>query len=289
MGYDLRMRALALFVLPLLAAAVAAQTKDAGPVIGMNNWIHATANLDKTVQFYIDVFGLDKPAPPRPPNPAVPALLNVPGAKLRVQILRFPGAPFGFELTHFGNEIELHPNRPEPGDAGTAGLIVRVRDYEPVLAGLKKAGAPNIPASKSFLLTQDPDGYFIRVEPGDPGAAMELKVADMHDTLKFYHDLLGFDVRVSGERNMSATVPGTKAEIYFEKGFGPVTRHRVPDPGTPAIALRVSDLDGLLGKLKAAGTPVISAGGVPAQFSPTIRNIFVEDPSGFKIELYEQK
>ena len=71
MGYDLRMRALALFVLPLLAAAVAAQTKDPGPVIGMNNWIHSTADLDKTVQFYIDVFGLDKPAPPRPRRPEV--------------------------------------------------------------------------------------------------------------------------------------------------------------------------------------------------------------------------
>jgi catechol 2,3-dioxygenase-like lactoylglutathione lyase family enzyme len=66
-------------------------------------------------------------------------------------------------------------------------------------------------------------------------------------------------------------------------------RHRVRDPGTPAIALRVTDLDRLVARMRAAGTPVISAGGVPAQFSPTIRNIFVEDPSGFKIELYEQK
>jgi catechol 2,3-dioxygenase-like lactoylglutathione lyase family enzyme len=53
------------------------------------------------------------------------------------------------------------------------------------------------------------------------------------------------------------------------------------------VALRVSDLDGLLQRLKAAGVKVVSAGGIPAQFSPTIRNIFVEDPDGFKIELFQ--
>jgi catechol 2,3-dioxygenase-like lactoylglutathione lyase family enzyme len=62
---------------------------------------------------------------------------------------------------------------------------------------------------------------------------------------------------------------------------------RIPDPGCPAVALRVSDLDGLLQRLKAAGVKVVSAGGVPAQFSPAIRNIFVEDPDGFKIELFQ--
>jgi len=52
--------------------------------------------------------------------------------------------------------------------------------------------------------------------------------------------------------------------------------------------LRVTDLDGLLKRLKAAKVTVISTGGVPAQFSPTIRNIFIEDPDGFKIELFQQ-
>ena len=91
---------------------------------------------------------------------------------------------------------------------------------------------------------------------------------------------------------MTAVVPGTKALMQFWefRGLDRTTfRHQVPDPGTPAVALRVTDLDGLLKRLKAAGTPVISAGGVPVQFSPTIRNIFVEDPNGFKVELYEQK
>ncbi len=88
-------------------------------VLGMNNYIHATGDLEKTVAFYRDVFGLDKPAPPRPPNPAVPALINAPGAQLQVQIFRLPGA-FGFELTHFGN-IELKGGQGGPTDPGVAG------------------------------------------------------------------------------------------------------------------------------------------------------------------------
>src|SRR5882757_8211328 len=91
-----------------------AQIKEVSPVLGMNNYIHATGDLEKTVNFYRDIFGFDKPAPPRPPNPAVSALINAPGAQLQVQIFRIPGA-FGFELTHFGN-IELKGGQAAPTD-----------------------------------------------------------------------------------------------------------------------------------------------------------------------------
>jgi catechol 2,3-dioxygenase-like lactoylglutathione lyase family enzyme len=64
---------------------------------------------------------------------------------------------------------------------------------------------------------------------------------------------------------------------------------RVPDPGAPAVALRVQDLDGLLKRMRAAGVPFTSKGGEVVQFSPTIRNIFVEDPNGLNIELFESK
>jgi catechol 2,3-dioxygenase-like lactoylglutathione lyase family enzyme len=136
-------------------------------------------------------------------------------------------------------------------------------------------------------------------------------VRDIQETAKFYHEMLGFDLRGLAEfqsdqslsdafdlpspashRIMTAMVPGTKALMLFwefKRLNGAAFRRQVSDPGTPAMALRVSDLDGLLRRLKAAGTPVISAGGIPVQFSPTIRNIFVEDPNGFKLELYEQK
>ena len=314
MIYHPPMRFLALFVLAVMSGAAPAQT------IGMNSWIHATANLDRTVQFYIEAFGLESPAPPQSPSPAVPALLNVPGAKLQAAMLRFPGAPFGFELTNFGSGIELHPGQPNAWDPGAARLIVETPNLDAALAALKKAGASVVTRSGvavklrdgRVVVARDPDGYLLQlVESPAPGASVGLAVRDIQETAKFYHDLLGFDLHGLAEfqsdpgisdafglpsgsphRVMSAVVPGTQVLMEFwefKRLNGATFRQQVPDPGTPAISLRVSDLDGLLRRLKAAGAPVISAGGVPVQFSPTIRNIFVEDPNGFKIELYEQK
>jgi hypothetical protein len=89
---------------------------------------------------------------------------------------------------------------------------------------------------------------------------------------------------------MTAVVPGTKAlmAFYEYQGIPRTPFHlRVPDPGAPAVALRVKDLDGLLMRMHEAGVHLISARGEVVQFSPTIRNIFVEDPNGLNIELFE--
>ena len=302
-----------LLTLPLCAAAMA----QTSPVTGMNNFIHATADLQKTVSFYRDVFGWEKPNPPRPPNPAVPALINAPGAQLQVQVFRLPGAPFGFELTYFGN-VDHNPAQPKStADPGAANLTIRVPDLDPVFAAIKKTGAPILSHSTGpvkvgnlrGILVRDPDGYLVEVLEGPASAAMGLTITDMEKTLKFYNGLLGFDVKGNMQFAANAAVsdlvgtpsdgqsrvavgniPGTKAQIEFHEWKGVPSspfRRRIQDPGCPALALRVADLDGLLAKLKAAGVKIVSAGGVPAQFSPTIRNIFVEDPNGFKIELYQ--
>ena len=89
------------------------------PVIGMNNFIHATDSLQKTVAFYEEVFGLPTPPPPRPPNPAVPGLVNAPGAQFQVAVFRIPGAMFGWELTNFG-PIERKAGQARPTDPGAA-------------------------------------------------------------------------------------------------------------------------------------------------------------------------
>ena len=293
-------------VLFMLAAGVAlAQTGTQGPVVGMLNYIHATDDFDKTVAFYQEVFGLAKPNPPRPPNPAVPALVNAPGAQLKVAVFRIPGAAFGWELTYFGG-IERKVGFASPVDPGAAHLMLRVRDLDAVLAAARKVGAPivsrsGVPVKISSgekgrsVFIRDPDGYLLEVYQlagpeagGDSNildAAMGLTVSSMENTLKFYRELLGFELTGKMEfaankavtdvvgtqdgaqfRQMAGTVPGTKARIEFSE-FKSVPRTpfrlRVPDPGCPALAL---------------GVRVVSAGGEPAQFSPTIRNIFVEDP-----------
>ena len=316
------------------SAALLAQTGPApteAPVVGILNYIHAVNDLDTTLAFYNDVFGL-KGEPRQFPNPGVPALTNSPGVSLRLATLRLPNAGFGFELTQFSG-VDRHPGQPKHTDPGAALIALRVKDLEPVLAAMKKdnvpvittGGAPAmIPTANGKvrgLLIRDPDGYVLEVVESKPGegvqadgnvfgASMGLTVADMESTIKFWHDLLGFDLKGKMEfssdpailkltgatgaknREMVANVPGTKAlmAFYEYQGIPRTPFHlRVPDPGAPAVALRVKDLDGLLTRMRAAGVPVTSARGEVVQFSPTIRNIFVQDPNGLNIELFESK
>ena len=320
----------------LFAAVCFAQTDtktppNAGPVLGILNYIHAVDNLDTTLAFYNEVFGLK--GDPRPfPNPGVPALTNSPGVSLRLAVLKLPNASFGFELTQFSG-IDRHPGRAKHTDPGAGLLALRVKDMTPVLAALKRRNDPIVTTSGTpvtiatprgeihSMVVQDPDGYFIEVAQSAPPASVTtdgnvydvsigLTIADREKTLKFYHDLLGFDLKGSPDfsndaviadmvgaphvqsREMIATIPGTKSvwAFYDYKGVARKPFHlRVPDPGAPAVALRVQVLDGLLKRMRAAGVRVTSKDGAVVQFSPTIRNIFVEDPNGLNIELFESK
>ena len=322
-------------LIPFCTAAFAqiGPAPDTGvPTVGILNYIHAVNNLDKTLAFYHEVFGLD--GEPRPfPNPGVPALTNSPGVSLRLATLRLPNAGFGFELTQFSG-VDRHPGTPQHTDPGAALITLRVKDMDPVMAAVKKMNVPIITTSGApvtianpngklrGILIRDPDGYVIEVAETTPtpagvtapgnvyGATMGLTVADMDSTIKFWHGLLGFDLKGNMEfssnpaildltgaphaknRELTALVPGTKALIAFYEyqGMKRTPFHlRVPDPGAPAVALRVTDIDGLLQRMRAAGVQVTSKDGQLVQFSPTIRNIFVVDPNGLNIELFEQK
>jgi catechol 2,3-dioxygenase-like lactoylglutathione lyase family enzyme len=306
-----------------------AQTKPA--VIGILNYPHAVNDLDTTVAFYRDVFGLELARQPSAfPNPGVPSLVNAPGISLRMATFRMPGAPFVLELTHFSG-VERKPAQPMEPDPGAADLQLRVRDMDAVFEKIKKSGAPIITRSGSpikvgqsgtpSILVRDPDGYILEVvqtpAPADApagivhGVAMGLTVDNMETTEKFYHEMLGFDLTGKMDyskdrsvldlinapagakyREKAAVVPGTNARVdFYEWQNLPRKKFhlRVYDPGAPALVLRVNDLEGMLKQLRAAGTEVLSARGEIVQFGPTTRNIFVVDPNGVNLELYETK
>lgn len=317
---------LALFV---AGAAFAESSSQSAAVMSILNDIHAVNTLDKTLAFYREVFGLN--AEPRPfPNPGVPALTNSPGVSLRLAMLHFPKASYGFELTEFSG-VDRKPGRAaRQTDPGAGTLVLRVRDLDAVVTAAKKLDAPIVTRSQApvkvsvsgvrSILLRDPDGYFVEAveTPSSNGApsdglvqsvAMGFTADDLDTTLKFYRDLLGFELKGNMAytstpaildlvdapkgaefRLISGNIPGTNAEIAFYefKGIQRTPFHlRVPDPGAPAICLRVKDLDGLLKRMRAAGVPVISRNGEVVQFTPTVRNVFVTDPNGVNIELYE--
>ena len=175
---------------------------------------------------------------------------------------------------------------------------------------------------------RDPDGYIVEAVQAAPpadapasagapaaaaaagnviGAIMGLTVGDMDAAMKFWRDMLGFDL--TGDRTFSTdpalldlmgvpkgasfrtvfgVVPGSKARISMIEFKGMPRKPfslRVPDPGSSGMAIRVASIAELLERMKANGVRVVSRNGELVNWSPTVRNVFVKDPGGLNIEL----
>ena len=109
------------------------QTKP--QIKSLSHAIHAVNDLDTTLKFYHDVFGLNG-MPQDFPNPAVPQLTNAPGVTLRLSMMRLPGSML-FELTHFKG-LERKPAQAAYTDPGAASIVLHVRDIDTAVANAKK-------------------------------------------------------------------------------------------------------------------------------------------------------
>jgi catechol 2,3-dioxygenase-like lactoylglutathione lyase family enzyme len=220
------MRFLATIVLSAAVTAVHAQGQAPAPApvkgatTGFMHAIHATNNVETTLSFYRDLFGLDTKVQPFA-NPAVPILTSSPGVSLRIAMLRIPGRGFNFELTEFTN-TDRKPAQPRLTDPGAPHMKFLVKDMDAVVAAAKKRGdafittgglvslpAPDGTTTKAVFL-RDPDGYIVEVIAGQGsppvdvpgnvfGSVMGLTVADMNASLKFWNEMLGFEFGPPGE------------------------------------------------------------------------------------------
>jgi len=170
------------------------------------------------------------------------------------------------------------------------------------------------------ILLRDPDGFFVQVvqETAAPGApegnvhrvtlAYTMESADA--TAKFYNGMMGLELtgpsafskdpamlKLVGApegtefRKLTGVIPGPPAYVEFTEFRGlPRTKFhlRVRDPGAPAMAVQVVNLNGMVAQMRAAGTNLISANGQIVDFGNGTHNIFVEDPNGMNIELFER-
>lgn len=191
--------------------------------------IHATNNVETTLAFYRDVFGLDAKVQAFA-NPAVPILTNSPGVSLRIAMLRIPGRGFNFELTEFTN-TERKPAQFKLTDPGAPHVKFLVKDIDVVATAAKQRGAtvittggapvslptPDGTTMKSIFL-RDPDGYIVQViagqgappadAPGNVvGSVIGLTVADMNASLTFWNEMLGFEFGPPGDAYTKLTAP----------------------------------------------------------------------------------
>ena len=295
----------------------------------LSHAIHAVQDLDTTLAFYRDVFGLNGTAQDFP-NPAVPQLTNAPGVTLRLSMLRLPGKML-FELTHFKG-VDRKPARAAYTDPGAGSIVFYVRDLDAAVAKAKKANAPivttgGVPVeittasgkARSILL-RDPDGFFIQVVQETPAAgapegnvhrvSLAYTIDSAESTAKFYNGMLGLELtgpsafskdpatlKLVGApegtefRKLTGVLPGPPANVEFTEFRGvPRTKFhlRVRDPGAPAMAIQVINLNGMVAEMKAAGVNVISANGQIVDFGGGTHTIFVEDPNGMNLEVFER-
>jgi catechol 2,3-dioxygenase-like lactoylglutathione lyase family enzyme len=306
----------------------AERATPAGQTKALSHAIHAVNDLDTTLAFYRDVFGIEGNAQDFP-NPAVPLLTNAPGVSLRLSMVRLPGGT-RFELTHFKG-LERRPGQARYTDPGAASLVLYVRDIDSLVAAAKKAkativttgGAPieiATPKGKArSIVFRDPDGFFLQlVEEMPPagapegnvhGVSLAFTMEDAGATKSFYTGMMGIELGGSSTfakdtalaklvgapdnveiRRLTGTLPpGTTVQFTEFRGVPRTKFHlRVRDPGAPAMAIQVTNIEGMVAQMKAAGVDLISANGALVDFGNGVHNIFVEDPNGMNLELFER-
>ncbi|HEY4365350.1 MAG TPA: VOC family protein [Bryobacteraceae bacterium] len=187
-------------------------------VTGTGSFTSFVENMDRSLAFYHDAFGMEVPALPasgqRPYNQANPqlfAMFDIAGAKERHQSARITGTRVTLEMM----EIQEVPHQTVAlriQDPGAATVVFLVRDIESALARATQAkatvatpgGKPVMMAEGTrAILIRDLDGRFIELRQWAGTAAqtgdildmrLSIAVKDMDEMLRAYHDVLGFTV-----------------------------------------------------------------------------------------------
>jgi catechol 2,3-dioxygenase-like lactoylglutathione lyase family enzyme len=223
----------------LMAFASASVTRAApedSPVRGLYNWIHSTADAERSFAFYHDVFDIElarspfagaasanaRPEAIRPvsqagSDPLVWALTNTHGSRFRTVFMRAANTPFGLELSEFF-DIPRSERQANTWDPGASKLIFTVRDLRDVIARLTArrtpvvtiGGIPLDTPNGRAMLVRDPDGYLIEVRQASPAAvaaarepgeviqtAIGITIARRDRALAFYEKLLGLQLRTT--------------------------------------------------------------------------------------------
>lgn len=312
----------------LIATAPPAHSEPAGETLALSHAIHAVEDLDTTLAFYREVFGIEGNATAFD-NPAVPLLTNAPGVSLRLAMIGLPGGT-RFEFTHFMG-LERQRGIAAYTDPGAASLVFHVRDIDTLVAAARSAGATIVTTggapveistpdgSVRSIVFRDPDGFFVQIVEDTPAAdaaagnihrvSLAYTMRDAQATENFYAGMMGIELSGSMQFGRDAALArlfGAPESVEFRRLSGqlppgtPVTFTefrgvprtdfdlRVRDPGAPAMAIQVANIEGMLAQMKAAGVNVLSSNKELVNFGNNVRVIFVEDPSGVNIELIER-
>lgn len=234
----------------LASAALMAQTPPKAVVTGTGSFTSFVEDMDRSLAFYHDAFGMEVPALPasgqRPYNPENPQLFkffDILGAKERHQSARVNGTRVTLEMM----EIQQVPHQTlalRVQDPGTAAIVLIVRNVDAALARATHAKATVVtPGGKVVtladgsrsILIRDLDGRPVelrqRATPAASGDVLDMRLSltvnDLDKTLKVYREVLGFTVE--GETKFTADA-GMRSLTGLAKAE--VRRSRIQAPGS---------------------------------------------------------
>jgi catechol 2,3-dioxygenase-like lactoylglutathione lyase family enzyme len=135
-----------------------------------------------------------------------------------------------------------------------------------------------------------------------------ITVSDLDRSMRFYRDLLGFEVsapvQVSGPLFDQVTgVPGCVIDVAFARGLGQIVEllcYQAPagrrtstlrscDPGFWHVCLKVSNIEQVVRDIRAAGFEPLSE--IQTVADPPLqgmRVVYVRDPDGVALELIQE-
>ena len=268
-------------------------------VLGVGNFIHVVANLDRSIEFYRDAIGLEMTGAPGPrafsANAVVSSLYDAPGAQSRVASFKIPESNMAVEIVQFQG-LNAKPVRPRTQDPGAITLTLPVQDLEAVKTRLSRiTGLEWISAGMGQVVVRDPDGIFVELaQPSILQRPKEVRlgvaVVDLDRTTRFYGEALGFTGGSSAAQGIARLqVPGDAFPVDFA---APKSADRKPahsaihDPGSGVLRLRVGDFDAVVKALTAAGATVVSAGGEPVNLGRN-RAVILRDMNNLFLQILE--
>jgi len=239
-------------------ASTYAQSAPAGrgAVVGTGVFTSFVENMDRSLGFYHDVFGMDVPPIPasgeRPynnPNPRLFMFFHIPGAKERHQSARAAGTRVAIEFMEIQN-VDHRAVSLRIQDPGNATPVLVVRDLDAGIAALRRAsvsmvtpgGMPvRLADGGRAVLFRDVDGRIVEItQPASVPASnaspasnvvdmrLLIAVSDLDRTLQVYRDVLGFSVKEA-----TPFAPDAPTRALTGLPNAEVRRGRVQAPGSP--------------------------------------------------------
>jgi catechol 2,3-dioxygenase-like lactoylglutathione lyase family enzyme len=309
-----------------------AERQERTHIIGATGLVHGVENLDKSLPYYRDVLGFEvigsiTEKPTFDIN--VQALTNHGGVLYRAALLRIPGSTITvqlFEGTNGGPNSRSSPRQltARPTDRGGAVLGFRVPSVAGTFATIVNSGQADVISVggkpvENALFVRNRDGLVAQiVQSGkaerstdlnaDP-ASIALTPGDPAASLRFYGDILGFDLKTgdweAGRDVMNARgaemgmirrsrgdIPGTNVHFELDEYSGFPTKRAFyyynSMPGAVSLQLVVRDLDDMVKTLRAAQVRIVTTGQQPVTLNHS-RTLLIRDPDGIFIQLIERE